>query len=109
MDIDSGDRELLAGQRGPAMKLAMEIVLQAGRIMGAPHLVPVTFAHLDACFYNGQAHVDFAQYCLDHGATFAVPTWGNGLPWLAVRCVPARLRPNPRRAAWPRSTKSPST
>lgn len=77
MDIDSGDRDLLAGQRGPAMKLAMEIVLQAGRIMGAPRLQPVTFAHLDACFYNGQAHVDFAQYCLDHGATFAVPTWGN--------------------------------
>ena len=77
MDIDSDDRELLAGARGPAMKLAMEIVMQAGRIMGAERLQPVTFAHLDACFYNGQAHIDFAQFCLDHRATFAVPTWGN--------------------------------
>lgn len=77
MDIDADDRALLAGERGPAMKLAMEIVIQAGRIMAAERLVPVTFAHLDACFYNGQAHIDFAQYCLDHGATFAVPTWGN--------------------------------
>lgn len=77
MDLTSDDKGLLAGDRGPAMKLAMEIVLQAGRIMGAERLMPVTFAHVDACFYNGQAHIDFAQYCLDHGATFAVPSWGN--------------------------------
>jgi predicted aconitase len=77
MDLDFDDKALLAGGRGPAMKLAMEIVLQAGRIMGAERLVPVSFAHIDACFYNGQAHIDFAQYCLDHGATFAVPAWGN--------------------------------
>ena len=77
MDIDSDDRELLTGARGPAMKLAMEIVMQAGRIMGAERLQHVTFAHLDACFYNGQAHIDFARFCLDHRATFAVPTWGN--------------------------------
>ncbi|MBL8790326.1 MAG: aconitase X catalytic domain-containing protein [Rhizobiales bacterium] len=77
MELDSDDKDLLAGRRGPAMKLAMELVLQAGRIMGAERLQPVTFAHLDACFYNGQAHIDFAQYCLDHEATFAVPTWGN--------------------------------
>lgn len=77
MNIDPEDRDLLEGKRGPAMQLAMELVLQAARIMGATRLEPVTFAHLDACFYNGQAHIDFAQFCLDHGATFAVPTWGN--------------------------------
>lgn len=77
MDLESDDRNLLAGHRGPAMKLAMEIILQAGRIMGAQRLVPVSFAHIDACFYNGQAHIDFAQHCLDHGATFSVPAWGN--------------------------------
>ena len=77
MDLDIEDRALLAGEQGPAMKLAMEIVLQAGRIMGAQRLVPVSFAHIDACFYNGQAHIDFAEYCLKHGAQFAVPAWGN--------------------------------
>lgn len=77
MDLGSDDCALLRGERGPAMKLAMEIVVQAGRIMGAERLIPVSFAHIDACFYNGQAHIDFAQYCLDHGATFAVPAWGN--------------------------------
>ena len=47
-------------------------------------LIPVSFAHLDACFYAGQAHVDFAQFLMDHGARFAVPAWTNsGLVSLA--------------------------
>ena len=50
-------------------------------------LMPITFAHLDACFYAGEAHVDFAQFMLDHGATFAVPTWtnSNGVSSLPIR------------------------
>ena len=40
-------------------------------------LVPIGFAHLDACFYAGEAHVDFARFMLDNGAKFAVPTWTN--------------------------------
>lgn len=59
------------------MQLAMQLVLQAARILGASELVPVSFAHIDACFYSGEAHVDFARFCLDHGATFAVPSWCN--------------------------------
>jgi predicted aconitase len=59
------------------MKLAMELVLQAARIMGAKRLVPVSFAHIDACFYAGQAHVDFAKFMLDHDAKFQVPAWTN--------------------------------
>ena len=55
------------------MQLAMRLVLRAAEIMGASRLVPVSFAHLDACFYAGEAHVDFAQFMLDHGAKLAVP------------------------------------
>jgi predicted aconitase len=77
MDLNSSDRDLLSGHSGPAMQMAMELVLQAARILKAPSLIPVTYAHIDACFYNGQAHIDFAQFCLDHGATFAVPSWTN--------------------------------
>jgi predicted aconitase len=75
--LDSADRDAVSGARGPALQFAMRLVLQAARIMGAKQLVPVTFAHIDACFYNGQAHIDFAQYLLDHGAVFAVPSWTN--------------------------------
>ena len=75
--LETDDRAMLDGARGPGMALAMSLVLQAARIMGATRLIPVTFAHIDACFYSGQAHIDFAQYMLDHGARFAVPSWTN--------------------------------
>lgn len=77
MDLTSTDRDLLSGHSGPALQLATELVVQAGRILRAPYLIPVTYAHIDACFYNGQAHVDFAQFMLDHGARFPIPVWTN--------------------------------
>ena len=77
VNLDDHDRALLDGERGPAMQLAMRLVLKAAAIMDAEMLVPITFAHIDACFYTGQAHVDFARFMLDNGATLAVPTWTN--------------------------------
>ena len=65
MDLSPQDQDSLSGHHGPARQLAMELVLQAARILKAPHLIPVTYAHLDACFYAGQAHVDFAQFMLE--------------------------------------------
>ena len=77
MHLSPSDRDILFGHSGPALQFAMELVVQAGRILKAPHLIPVTYAHIDACFYNGQAHIDFAQFMLDHGATFPIPAWTN--------------------------------
>jgi predicted aconitase len=62
---------------GRAHQLAMQLVEQAARIMGAPRLIPVSFAHVDACFYTGQSHVDFVRFLLEHGAKLSVPTWTN--------------------------------
>ena len=77
MDLTAKEQGQLQGQEGPAMQLAMELVVQAARILNAPYLIPATYAHIDACFYNGQAHIDFAQFLLDHGATFPIPAWTN--------------------------------
>jgi predicted aconitase len=59
------------------MQLAMRLVVKAADIMAAERLIPVSFAHLDACFYTGQAHVDFVRFLLDNGAALAVETWTN--------------------------------
>ncbi|MBZ0260590.1 MAG: aconitase X catalytic domain-containing protein [Hyphomicrobiales bacterium] len=60
-----------------AHRLALQLVEQAARIMGAPRLIPISFAHIDACFYTGQSHVDFVRFLLEHGATLSVPAWTN--------------------------------
>ena len=70
-------RGLLAGEQGLAMQLAMRLVVKAAEIMAAERLIPISFAHLDACFYTGQAHVDFVRFLLDNGAALAVETWTN--------------------------------
>ena len=77
MHLSPSDQDILSGHSGPAMQFAMELVVQAARILKASHLTPVTYAHIDACFYNGQAHIDFAKFMLDHGATFPIPAWTN--------------------------------
>ncbi|MBL8908817.1 MAG: aconitase X catalytic domain-containing protein [Rhizobiales bacterium] len=77
ISLTPAERAMLAGDEGPALQLAMRLVLKAAEIMGARALVPIGFAHLDACFYAGEAHVDFARFLLENRARFAVPTWTN--------------------------------
>ncbi len=88
------DRALLAGAGGEALQFAMELVVRAARIMGAPRLIDVSFAHIDACHYYGRAHLDFARFFVERGARFAVPAWGNTL---TVGLLP----PQPREGADP--------
>lgn len=77
LDLDGNARHMLAGGDGPAMQLAMELVAKAATIMGAERLIPISFAHIDACFYTGQAHVDFARFLVENSARLGVPTWTN--------------------------------
>lgn len=71
------DRDRLDGRLGEAMRFAMEAIVTAARIDRADSLIDIGFAHIDACFYNGRAHLDFVNHMLEHGATLAVPTWTN--------------------------------
>jgi predicted aconitase len=77
LELPDDARALLAGEAGKAMQLAMRLVVKAADIMGAERLIPISFAHLDACFYTGQAHVDFVRFLIGNGATLAVETWTN--------------------------------
>ncbi len=77
VQLDTIDSARLAGRDGKAMQLAMRLLVQAAEIMAAPCLIPIGFAHVDACFYAGQAHVDFVRYLLANGAKLAVTTWTN--------------------------------
>ena len=94
---------MLSGEQGPALQFAMQLVAARRQWSWAQReLVPVTFAHIDACFYAGRAHVDFARFMLEAGATFKIPAWtNNGLVSLADDNHPRPARP--RWHAAPRS------
>jgi len=75
--LNALDQDRLHGKLGKAMQFAMETIVTAAHIDQADTLIDISFAHIDACFYNGRAHLDFANYMLENGATLAVPSWTN--------------------------------
>jgi hypothetical protein len=75
--LNTLDQDRLHGKLGKAMQFAMETIITAAHIDQVDTLIDISFAHIDACFYNGRAHLDFVNYMLEHGATLAVPTWTN--------------------------------
>ena len=77
MQLNALDQDRLDGKLGKAMQFAMETIVAAAHIDQADALIDISFAHIDACFYNGRAHLDFVNYMLEHGATLAVPSWTN--------------------------------
>ncbi|MDH3763118.1 MAG: aconitase X catalytic domain-containing protein [Gammaproteobacteria bacterium] len=77
MKLNQLDQERLDGKLGKAMQFAMQTIVTAAHIDQVDSLIDISFAHIDACFYNGRAHLDFVNYMLEHGATLAVPSWTN--------------------------------
>ncbi len=77
LNLGELDQARLDGKLGKAMQFAMQTIVTAAHIDQADRLIDISFAHIDACFYNGRAHLDFINYMLEHGATLAVPSWTN--------------------------------
>ena len=66
LKLGQEEQALLDGQQGPAMQFAMQLIVRAGELDHAQCLIPIQFAHIDACFYNGRAHLDFVNFLLEH-------------------------------------------
>lgn len=77
LQLSGLDKARLRGQQGKAMQFAMQTIVAAAEIDQAQSLIDISFAHIDACFYSGRAHLDFINYMLEHGASLAVPSWTN--------------------------------
>jgi len=77
LTLTDRDREMLEGKQGPAVKLAMSIVLQMAEIFAAEALLDITAAHIDSTIYIGEAGLEFAERLASMGARVAVPTTLN--------------------------------
>ena len=71
------DTALLTNTEGPALALAMRIVVETAKILGAPKLIPVASAHVDGCLYHGDSGVYFAERLVELGGAVCVPTTLN--------------------------------
>ena len=64
------ERQIAAGNDGTAM--AMRIVAEAARLMGAPRLITIASAHIDGALYHGDSGTLFAERLVDGGARVSV-------------------------------------
>jgi len=77
MQLTSEERELAAGARGQAHAMAMRIVADTGRLLGADRLIHVESAHIDGCLYHGDSGVLFAEKLVELGGRVSVPATLN--------------------------------
>ncbi|RWH25715.1 MAG: DUF521 domain-containing protein [Mesorhizobium sp.] len=59
-----------AGKDGAGM--AMRIVAESARLLGAPRLIPICSAHIDGALYHGDSGTLFAERLVEGGARVAV-------------------------------------
>ena len=77
MDLDSYERDLLAGAAGGGAALAMRVLVESARVLGARRLVPIRSAHIDSCLYHGDSGTLFAERLVELDARVVVPTTLN--------------------------------
>ena len=100
VQLTSLEREVAAGRDGPARAMAMSIVADSARLLGAARLVAIASAHIDGCLYHGDSGTLFAERLIAGGGMVAVPTTLNvgALDLLHA----GRVKPAPERANDPR-------
>jgi predicted aconitase len=79
LGFSAEERASLAGDLGPGVRKAMEIVVALGRIYGARRLVPVDSVQVAGVSYRnlGEAGLEFLREWADQGARVCVPTTLN--------------------------------
>jgi hypothetical protein len=85
---------IAAGEAGDGAAMAMRIVAEAARLMGAPRLIPVASAHIDGALYHGDSGTLFAERLVAGGAKVAVRSTLNVGALDLVGCSRGRLPPH---------------
>lgn len=77
MNLTAEEQYWLDGACGPGVAMAMRILVDMGRILGADRLIPVSSTHIDGCLYHGPAGVAFAERLVEGRAQVVVPSTLN--------------------------------
>ncbi|MGH9846009.1 MAG: aconitase X [Blastocatellia bacterium] len=77
LTLSQSDRAQLSGERGPANRLAMSIIIRMAEVCGTESLMDISAAHIDSTVYQGEATLEFAEKLAGLGAKVAVLTTLN--------------------------------
>ena len=81
MYLTAEEKEILAGSKGEAAKLAMETLVKIGEINGAERFVPIKSVHLVLHAYKSafDAGVETAEKIAEMGRPFLYPRYHRPL------------------------------
>ena len=99
LELSDDERRIAAGSRGAGAAMAMRIVAESARLLGAPRLIPIASAHIDGALYHGDSGTLFAERLVEGGATVAVRSTLNVGALDLMGCSRVRLE-EPASAAW---------
>ncbi len=77
MILTDDESAIAAGRDGEGAAIALRLVADSGRLLGADALVPVTSAHIDGCLYHGDSGTEFAEFLVAKRARATVPATLN--------------------------------
>ena len=77
MKLAQSDHDMLAGISGQGAALAMRILTETARMLGAEELIDISSAHIDGCLYHGDSGALFAEKLVSTRAKVRVPTTLN--------------------------------
>ena len=74
LKLSQTDQAMLDGAHGPAVRLAMSIIVRMAEVYQAERLMDISAAHIDSAIYMGEASLEFAERLAGLGAKVAVLT-----------------------------------
>ena len=72
LHLTSDEQAIAGGAQGDGAAMAMRIVAETARLMGAPRLMPIESAHIDGALYHGDSGTLFAERLVAGGARTSV-------------------------------------
>lgn len=72
LELTAEERAVADGQTGEGAAMAMRIVAESARLLGAPRLLPIASTHIDGALYHGDSGTLFAERLVEGGARVAV-------------------------------------
>jgi len=75
--LTAEERAMAEGARGAGTAMAMRIVAEAARLIGAGQLVPIASAHIDGALWHGDSGTLFAERLVAGGARVGVESTLN--------------------------------
>jgi predicted aconitase len=72
LTLTETEQAMASGADGPGAAMAMRIVAESARLLGASRLIPVESAHIDGALYHGDSGTLFAEALVAGGARVAI-------------------------------------